>query len=64
MDCFVGYDGFESFFQGFFKSYDFLVKEFMSLWSVCVGGVYEMEVRDFCVVSPEVVGFGEVIAGV
>ena len=36
----------------------------MRLWGVCVGGVYEVEVGDFCVVSPEVVGFAEVVATV
>jgi len=36
----------------------------MSLWGVCVWGVYEVEVGDFCIVSPEVVGFAEVVAGV
>ena len=29
-----------------------------------MGGVYEVEVGDFCVVSPEIVGFGEIVAGV
>lgn len=29
-----------------------------------MGSIYEVEVGDFCVVSPEVIGFGEVIAGV